>query len=151
MMGNSSNLLHCLNRRNSKNCLTLGWYGAGWVQKSWRYWSYLDTAVLFPAIFCNKNTGVISLAEINVFYSPSLPIIGSCPRMSFTWACFCLSVQWWSPYEQKTQQSPDLGRICVLQLGHVWNTSQKSWGISSSSTNPQWGQVRFVLVVISIA
>ena len=43
------------------------------------------------------------------------------------------------PYEQKTQQSPVLGRTSVRHSAHSWKNRQASVGIASASVCPQAG------------
>jgi hypothetical protein len=45
------------------------------------------------------------------------------------------------PYEQKTQQSPALGRSTVPQPAHWWKKTQASAGISNASAREHSGQV----------
>jgi hypothetical protein len=45
------------------------------------------------------------------------------------------------PYEQNTQQSPDLGRSSIRHDGHSKKTMHAFAGISSSVRFPQSGQV----------
>ena len=54
----------------------------------------------------------------------------------------CTGGQGTSPKEQKTQQSPGLGRSSSPQPSHVWKTVLVSTGISSRSAWPHVGQVR---------
>jgi len=55
------------------------------------------------------------------------------------------------PYEQKTQQSPDLGRKNVLQPGHSQYQMHWSVGIVSLWMKPQFGQVKVDSRVICIS
>ena len=54
---------------------------------------------------------------------------------------FCIGGQAVSPYEQKTQQSPSLGRIIVSQLGHFQKNWHASVGIVSRDWELQFGHV----------
>jgi hypothetical protein len=54
------------------------------------------------------------------------------------------------PYEQKTQQSPALGRSTTWHPPHSWKNRQASVGIASGSACPQAGQVRTEVVVTAV-
>jgi hypothetical protein len=54
----------------------------------------------------------------------------------------CIGGQGTVPQEQKTQQSPGLGRTVVKQCGQVQKKRQASVGMVSVVCAPQCGQVR---------
>jgi hypothetical protein len=54
----------------------------------------------------------------------------------------CTGGQTSEPNEQKTQQSPVLGRMTARQAAHWWKKTQASVGIDNVSACPQCGQCR---------